>query len=405
MNILKTMPNYEEQHQPLYLPTIEILDAATATNQWVLFSFEYPQLGGISRMMVEVARGFKQDGGCLQVLTQEGSQSNPQDTTAENQVSAVRPRREWEALHRLRSLSPNAGVISAIWYPEGLLTWLTGRRPHVVMAHGLELMPSAQALRRIPWRWLLRRVLTSADRVVANSHYTAGLVQSVVPEARVECIPLGVDAERFHPAEDRAAVKESLGLAGKTVLCSVARIAAYKGIDVVLRALALLDEAERSDLVYVVVGKGAELPVLQKLAQELGVASLVRWCGFVTDHDLPRYYQAADLFVLCTRQSEERQSVEGFGLVFLEAQACGTPVVGTRTGGIPDAVREGEGGWLIPQDDVAALTLIIRRLLQNPESFHREGKRARQRVLREATWGHYIHKLQALLTPLKGFHE
>jgi phosphatidylinositol alpha-1,6-mannosyltransferase len=274
-----------------------------------------------------------------------------------------------------------------------------------VMAHGLELMPSMQAWRRIPWRWLLKRVLTSADLVVANSHYTAGLVRSVAPAARVECILLGVDAKRFHPVEDLAAVKDALGLAGKTVLCSVARLAAYKGIDVVLRALALLDEAERSDLVYVVVGNGTELPVLQKLAQELGVASLVRWCGSVADHDLPRYYQAADMFVLCTRQSEERQSVEGFGLVFLEAQACGTPVVGTRTGGIPDAVREGEGGWLIPQDDFAALTSIFRRLRQDPESFRREGERARRRVLREATWEHYIQRLQALLTPLRGFHE
>ncbi|MGA2538653.1 MAG: glycosyltransferase family 4 protein [Terracidiphilus sp.] len=377
----------------------------TGNSAWLLFSFEYPQSGGISRMMVEIARGFRQNRGSLEVLTQEGAPSNPQDRATENQVSAGRPRREWEALYRLRRLSANTGVLSGIWYPEGLLAWLSGRRPHVVMAHGLELLPSTQAWRRIPWRWLLRRVLTKADLVVANSHYTASLVRSAAPSARVECIPLGVDAERFRPAEDRAAVKATLGLAGKTVLCSVARIAAYKGIDVVLRALALLDEDDRNDLVYVVVGKGTELPVLQKLARELGVDSLVRWCGFVADHDLPPYYQAADLFVLCTRQSEERQSVEGFGLVFLEAQACGTPVVGTRTGGIPDAVREGEGGWLIPQDDVAALNLIMHRLLHNPESFHREGERARQRVLREATWEHYIQRLQALLTPLRGFHE
>jgi phosphatidylinositol alpha-1,6-mannosyltransferase len=395
----------KQQNQPFLLSNMEIRDVPTATSQWVLFSFEYPQLGGISRMMVEIARGLKADGGCLQVLTQEGAQSNSQDETAENQVSAVRPRREWEALRWLRRLSSNAGVLSAIWYPEGLLAWVTGRRPHVIMAHGLELMASVEPWRRILWRLLLRRILTSADLVVANSHYTAGLVRSVAPRAKVECILLGVDAKRFCPVEDREEVRGSLGLAGKTVICSVARIAAYKGIDVVLRALALLDENERHDLVYVVVGKGTELPILQNLAQELGVASLVRWCGFVADDDLPRYYQAADLFVLCTRQSEERQSVEGFGLVFLEAQACGTPVVGTRTGGIPDAVREGEGGWLIPQDDVGALSSIFRRLRQNPESFRSEGGRARRRVLREATWEHYIQRLQALLTPLRGFYE
>ncbi len=275
----------------------------------------------------------------------------------------------------------------------------------MVMAHGLELMPAVQAWRRGLWRFLLRRVLTSADLVVANSRYTANLAKAAAPGARVECILLGVDAERFRPAEDRAALRATLGLTGKIVICTVARIAAYKGIDVVLHALALLNDEERRDVAYVVVGKGTELPALQKLAEELGVARLVRWCGYVAEHDLPSYYQAADLFVLCTRQSEERQSVEGFGLVFLEAQACGTPVVGTRTGGIPDAVREGEGGWLIAQDDVAALTSIFRRQRQNPESFRREGERARQRVLREATWGHYVEKLQALLAPLGGSHE
>lgn len=387
------------------LSNVKSVGHSTAASPWVLFSFEYPLVGGISRMMVEIARRSKHYDLSIKVLTRESAGSSSQDGVAEDIVTAVRPWREWEALRRLRVSSPGVGVLSGIWYPEGILAWLSGRRPHVVMAHGLELMPTVQAWRRGLWRFLLRRVLTSADLVVANSRYTANLAKAAAPKARVECILLGVDAERFRPAEDRAALRATLGLTGKNVICTVARIAAYKGIDVVLRALALLDDEERRDMAYVVVGKGAELPALQKLAEELGVARLVRWCGYVADHDLPGYYQAADLFVLCTRESEERQSVEGFGLVFLEAQACGTPVVGTRTGGIPDAVREGEGGWLIEQDDAAVLTAIFRRLGQNPETFRREGERARQRVLREATWGHYVEKLQALLAPLGGSHE
>ena len=115
--------------------------------------------------------------------------------------------------------------------------------------------------------------------------------------------------------------------------------------------------------------KGPYEPELRKQAVELGIESHVRWLGFVSEEELPQVYWASDLFVLCTRDAPEERAVEGFGLVFLEAQACGTPVVGTRTGGIPAAILDGEGGWLIEQDDTQTLTDIIRQLVHLPESF------------------------------------
>src|SRR5208282_6203945 len=124
---------------------------------------------------------------------------------------------------------------------------------------------------------------------------------------------------------------------------------------------------------------------LRKQAVELGVDSHVRWLGFVSEEELPQVYWASDLFVLCTRDAPEERAVEGFGLVFLEAQSCGVPVVGTRTGGIPAAVQDGEGGWLIAQDDQEALADVIRTLLHSPELFRAAGTQARQRVLREHT--------------------
>jgi phosphatidylinositol alpha-1,6-mannosyltransferase len=101
--------------------------------------------------------------------------------------------------------------------------------------------------------------------------------------------------------------------------------------------------------------------------------------------------------VLCSREVIERQEVEGFGLVFLEAQACGTPVIGTRSGGIPDAVKEGEGGWLIAPDDSATLTSILSSLSTDPESFRKMGEEARLRVERECTWEHYMRRFTTAL--------
>jgi phosphatidylinositol alpha-1,6-mannosyltransferase len=131
---------------------------------------------------------------------------------------------------------------------------------------------------------------------------------------------------------------------------------------------------------------------LAQAADFLGPAELVRWLGYVPEVDLPDLYRSADLFLLCTREDRGQAEVEGFGLAFLEAQACGIPVVGTRTGGISDAVAEGQGGWLIDQDNTGALAAILADLVETPAEFERMGRIARERVEQECTWDHYIDR-------------
>jgi phosphatidylinositol alpha-1,6-mannosyltransferase len=222
------------------------------------------------------------------------------------------------------------------------------------------------------WQLLQRWICESANLVVANSEYTRLLVLRSSPKAKVVAIPLGVDHKRFTP-EGRENARERLGVAGKLVLSSVSRLHAYKGHETVLRALAQLPEMVRRRFVYLVAGKGPYELALRSEADRLGLGSTMRWLGFVPEEDLPELYRASDLFVLCTRETTDQQEVEGFGMVFLEAQACGTPVVGTRTGGIPDAVREGEGGWLIDQDDATALARVLAQLAVDPAPFRAAG--------------------------------
>jgi phosphatidylinositol alpha-1,6-mannosyltransferase len=180
----------------------------------------------------------------------------------------------------------------------------------------------------------------------------------------------------------------------------VSRIHAFKGHDVVLRALADLPEHERAQFIYLVAGTGTgpHLPALKEQARILGIDQQVRWLGFVPEADLPDLYRASDVFVLMTREQQDQRSVEGFGLVFLEAQACGTPAIGSRTGGIPDAIDDGNGGWLIEQDDVRSLSALLRQLINDPESFKTMGDLARQRVEREFTWGHYLQRFKETLS-------
>jgi phosphatidylinositol alpha-1,6-mannosyltransferase len=358
-----------------------------------LFAFEYPPCGGgISRLSGEIARYYEALGVQPTVITQEFSSVSSGAPLPTVRVPARRPLREWKAFLALRSLKSPAPVMCGLWYPEGLIAALANRRPLIILAHGAELMPTVETWRRGLWSRLQRWVLERADLVIANSKFTEEFVLKVAPKARVVAIPLGVDEQRFRPRLDSGA-RVKLGVEGKRVVTTVARLHAYKGHETVFQALRVLSDEERKDLVYLIAGTGPYESSLRTLATELGVESCVRWLGFLPEEDLPELYAATDLFVLCTRDSAVERGVEGFGLAFLEAQACGVPVVGTVTGGIPDAVRHGEGGWLIAEDDYSALSGILRTLAKDPAAFQAEGKRARNRVLREGTWQRYGNRL------------
>lgn len=384
-------------------------DALAPPRPLVIHSLDYPpNHGGIARLCAEVARGLALRGQPVRVISQhfdthDGAQDVPVHPLIDDRrVTDKRPQRESQALLELaKARAQQLPVVTGCWYPEGLLAAATvakGPRPspHIILAHGLELMPPPERWRRDVWPYLLRRTLESATLVIANSEYTGRLVRKVAPAAQVTAIPLGVDERRFTPI-GREQAKEAFGVTGKRVIATVARVVAYKAHDLVLRAIATLHPEVRKDFVYLVAGRGPNLDALKQLAQTLGIAEQVRWLGFVAEADLPNLYRASDLFVLATRESTTAQEVEGFGLVFLEAQACGTPVVGARTGGIPDAIKHGEGGFLIAQDDLGALALLLERLAMDPAFFVSEGARARTRVEREGTWSTYVDRFAAAL--------
>lgn len=376
----------------------------TASNQskLLLFAFEYPPVsGGIARLCAGIAESLGRERVNARVLTQSCAVPVPDTVLPEIRVDRRRPIREWRAFQCLRKQMRKASdirqtTICGVWYPEGLIAYLAGVRPLVILAHGAELLPPVDQWRRPFWNALQRLVLENANLVIANSEYTHRLVSSVAPKAQVKTLPLAVDPDRFAPG-DREAAKTKFGVSGKRVLCTVSRIQHYKAHETVLRAIASLAQDEREQLVYLIVGTGPYEMELRKQTVELGIESHVRWLGFVSEEDLPQIYRASDLFVLCTRDASNERAVEGFGLVFLEAQSCGIPVVGTRTGGIPEAIRDGEGGWLIEQDDSPKLTQIIRQLVHSPELFCAAGIQARERVLRESTWILYMQRLLALL--------
>jgi phosphatidylinositol alpha-1,6-mannosyltransferase len=371
-------------------------------NELLVFSSDYPPNdGGIARLCSEIASGWARSGAAVQVIAPAPDAGNAIYPQLEHElrVRHSRPWREWESYRALRKRTGLGPTVCGLWYPDGLLAQIACARPRIILAHGLELMPTEGRWRRAIWRRMLKWVCESADLVIANSEFTRKLVLEGAPRANVLAIPLAVDDQRFAPGDAQDA-RRRFGVANKIVLSTVSRLDSYKGHDVVFLAIASCRESIRTNLVYLIAGRGPHRGELERQVAELGLTDQVRFLGFVPEDDLPDLYRASDLSLLCSREVAERQQVEGFGLVFLEAQSCGTPVIGTRAGGIPDAVKEGEGGWLIEQDDAAALSGLLSRLVDDPSAFRAEGKRARNRVERQCTWDHYMHQFAAALDSL-----
>jgi phosphatidylinositol alpha-1,6-mannosyltransferase len=281
--------------------------------------------------------------------------------------------------------------------------WVAARVgvPYGVLVHGGDLLLLQQQIRRSAFkRRTARLLLGSASVLVANSHWTSDLCRRVLSDLkldftpdRVRVVPLGADPEQFQPNLGASAMQERYDLDGGRWLITVARLTQHKGIDTGIRVLARL-RGRYPDLGYAVVGSGGDLPRLQAIAQELGVSDRVRFLSNVPDADLPALYNCAGIYLGLSRQMEG--NVEGFGISLVEAGACGLPVVGGRSGGIPDAVRDGETGLLVSAAGPDEAAAAVSRLLDDKMLAQRLGVGGRQAVETYYNWNRVAAELQGI---------
>lgn len=279
--------------------------------------------------------------------------------------------------------------------PEGAAAWLARRAGgprYVCWAHGEDLSTAATS-REL--RFMTSRILRGASMTLANSRHTASMLARFgVPPDSVRVVYPGVDGTRFHPGVDGRAVRAIAG-AGETVLLSVGRLQCRKGHDLVIAALAAMGQGV-SRFRYVIAGDGEERARLEQLAAWHGLSGRVHFCGVVEERDLPAYYAAADIFVLPNRI--EGHDLEGFGIVFLEAAASGKPAIGGHSGGVPEAIAEGETGLLVSGTDAGELAAAIQRLGRSAGLRQRMGEAARARAVTQFSW----RRAASLVTALPG---
>jgi phosphatidylinositol alpha-1,6-mannosyltransferase len=283
--------------------------------------------------------------------------------------------------------------------PLGLITPVlrrAGVTRAVALTHGHEAgwaaLPGA--------RTLLRRIGDEVDTITyLGEYFRTRLARALSPKAAQNLTRLapGVDVEAFRPGAGVTAIRERLGLTGTPVVVCVSRMVPRKGQDTLIRAWPKV-RAEVGDATLLLVGDGPYRPDLERLAGQLDVAAAVRFTGPVPQADLPAYYDAGDVFAMPCRTRRGGLDVEGLGIVYLEASATGLPVIGGDSGGAPDAILDGETGYVVAGGDTHAVAARIAELLSDPARARAMGEQGLAWVNREWRWELAAARLEALLS-------
>jgi phosphatidylinositol alpha-1,6-mannosyltransferase len=297
--------------------------------------------------------------------------------------------------HRIDALATEVGAELVVLDPA-LPVGMLGpslHHPYAVVLHGSELAGRLPLGSR-----QMGRVVAGATRIVAAGNYPASEARRVAGDRTppITVIAPGVDTARFRPLTDdeRRAARERFGLpAGARLVVGVSRLVPRKGFDVLIAAAHEL-RSTHPDLLVAIGGGGRDHDRLQKRIDDTNAPA--RLLGRIADDDLPALYGAADVFAMCCRTRWAGLEPEGFGIVFLEAAACGVPQVAGDSGGAADAVVDGETGIVVrhPRDphEVAA---ALRTLLDDDARRAQMGRTGHVRAVAEFTYDHLAARLVA----------
>ena len=288
----------------------------------------------------------------------------------------------FDAIHAFRAL------------PEGLVAWVVARltfRPVVIYAHGEELTTWGSGGKYRAMRFALRH----ADRVIANSEHTRDTLLGMgIDSAAITIIYPGVDVAVFKPGLDTAGLRESLGIRlDEKLIFSVGRLSRRKGFDQMIRAVAQL-RTEGMSVRYIIGGIGEDAGYLDDLIAEHYLQGTVTRIGVVSDADMPRWINTCDVFAMPNR--EINGDNEGFGMVFIEAAACGKPVLAGKAGGTGAAVLDGVTGLRVDGTSAESVVTGLTRLLSGQDDVSTMGQQGLSRVREEFSWERVAQKTRSL---------
>jgi len=369
----------------------------------LFFAYDFER-GGIGRYSREVAEGLSRLGHRVFVIS-DFREAVPPLTGRESFIPVSFPRRElrspsfWLDLVPIRSLTKKLSIelmLLGALFPYGPMALLVSKStgvPFSIFVYGAELF-----VEKPKTRLTVSRIFARAKNIICVSRFTRDTLLRRFPNSRKPVVIYpGTHPEVFAPAVNRGVLLEKYGLREKRVLLSVSRLVRRKGHSQVIRALPkVIDRVP--NVVYLVAGSGPTQGKLRALVRDMQLGETVRFLGPVDDEELVDLYALCDVFVLPSTETTDTESgslrLEGFGIVFLEAGACGRPVVAGKSGGSVEAVVDGVTGLLVDGEDADQVRDAILKLLLDEELAERLGRNARTRVEREFSWDRIVRAIE-----------
>ena len=290
-------------------------------------------------------------------------------------------------------------IVGQIW-PLGWITYLiskTFKIQYSIILHGTIFSSAIQQRRKRP---ILKKVLKKADKVICANSFTAKSVSTYInKKEKVHIVNPGIEIEdKTENKESRIQqIKTDIGLENKYILLSVGRLVKRKGFDNVIKSL---PEAIKKvpNLIYVVIGSGEDEKRLRALVEEMDLDNKVLFLNNVNDDDKQAWYDLCDCFIMPSRVIEG--DYEGFGIVYLEANLAGKPVIAGKSGGVQDVVKDGLNGLLVDSESVDEIKETIVKLAQDKNLRNRLGEKAKLFVSKNFDWKKQIsHIFSILMSP------
>ena len=270
-----------------------------------------------------------------------------------------------------------------------------GARKIVSLTHGHEVWWS----KLWPFKWAIRFIGNNVDHLTYLGDFTRTEISRSLSASAVSAmvkIAPGIDTDHFTPQSSGAELRESLGLANKKVIVCVGRLVHRKGQDSLISSLPQILQ-HHSDAHLLLIGTGPYQKHLEDLAKKFSVQDSITFIGRIQYADLPRYISVGDIFAMPSRSRLAGLEVEGLGIVYLEASACGLPVIAGKSGGAPDAVLEGETGITVDGRDPAETARAVKTLFDDPIRAKEMGQRGREWIISNWRWDSWSAKFIELL--------
>ncbi|MCH7232415.1 glycosyltransferase family 4 protein [Glycomyces sp. L485] len=270
----------------------------------------------------------------------------------------------------------------------------TGIERAIALTHGHEVgwaaMPGT--------RQALRRIAASLDVMTYLGGYTYRRIAPVAGNlTRLEQLTFGIDTETFNPEVDGTPIRDRHGLGDRPVIVCVSRLVPRKGQDKLIAALPHVRGQVGEDVRLLIVGHGPYEGRLRSLARHYGVEDSVTFTGGVPEGELARHFAAGDVFAMPCRTRKRGLDVEGLGAVFLEAAACGLPVIAGDSGGAPDTVLHDQSGWVVDGRNVGEIAYRLTKVLTDRPLADKFASASREWACSEWTWDRQAGRLEAML--------